>query len=286
MKSLKELALDFDKGGFLDKAVETYKDVLKINRDQVEVVSALCRIYEDLGDWDQAYNYRMMLSKVGLKTQAETISQILVQKGINYFDSGDFHACMEELNEAFKFSPSVSAKILQLKLDLSLGAQEEAKGLLLEVLKQHPLYASFLFESLGEVEKKEYFRKYHANFENLRDFFLFLEDKDLLSFPSVILAKLRLLKESDKLTKAYEVLMEWMKKNPKNSEILKIEYIKLLIALGKKDEALKETSVLLENFNKTVTKHFCNQCGYNSDSIFWRCPQCHEWETIQFTWKV
>src|SRR5690606_7685982 len=59
LRALKELAIDFDKGGFLDKAIETYKDVLKINRDQFEVIQALCRIYEDIEDWDQAYNYRI-----------------------------------------------------------------------------------------------------------------------------------------------------------------------------------------------------------------------------------
>ena len=34
LRALKELAKDFDKGGFVDKAIETYQDVLKINRDQ------------------------------------------------------------------------------------------------------------------------------------------------------------------------------------------------------------------------------------------------------------
>jgi lipopolysaccharide biosynthesis regulator YciM len=77
LRALKELAVDFDKGGFLDKAIETYKDVLKINRDQFEVILSLCRIYEDIEDWDQAYNYRIMLSKVGHENQSETISHIL-----------------------------------------------------------------------------------------------------------------------------------------------------------------------------------------------------------------
>jgi hypothetical protein len=29
LSALKELAVDFDKGGFINKAIETYKDVLK-----------------------------------------------------------------------------------------------------------------------------------------------------------------------------------------------------------------------------------------------------------------
>lgn len=287
VKSLKELALDFDKGGFLDKAIETYKDVLKVNRDQIEVIASLCRIYEDLGDWDQAYRYRIMLSKVGLKNQAETISHILVQKAKGHFDTHNLSACSEELAEAFRFFPSVSGKILQLKLYLALGDIDQSKGLLIEVLKEHPMYASFLFESLAEQGSGNGDDEiYRTNFEKLREFFLFIDDRELLSFPSVILTRIRLLKEAKKVGQAFEILREWMEKNTENSEALKIEYIKLAIALGKKDEALKETSSILENFHKTLTKHFCQQCGYNSDNIFWRCPQCHDWETIQFTWKV
>ena len=41
LEALKELAIDFDKGGFIDKALETYKDVLKINRDQYEVIQSM-----------------------------------------------------------------------------------------------------------------------------------------------------------------------------------------------------------------------------------------------------
>ena len=69
-------------------------------------------------------------------------------------------------------------------------------------------------------------------------------------------------------------------------EFLKIEYIKLLIETGNSETALVQTQNLLGNLHSSLTRHFCSQCGFNSDEIFWRCPQCHKWETIQFRWKV
>lgn len=289
LRALKELAIDFDKGGFLDKAIETYKDVLKINRDQIEVIQALCRIYEDIEDWDQAYNTRMMLSKVGHENQAETISHILVQKAKQNFEKADYKRCEEDLEEAFRFAPSVSAKILSLKLYLVKGDLDQAKYLLLEILKEHPMYASFVFESLGEnFRSKDENRKreYGIRLEHLRKYFLELKDKDLMSQASIVLSRVRLLKESGLVDDAFEILKIWMDNNKSSSEVMRVEYIKLLIELQKKDEALNQTKGLLENLHQTLTKHYCRQCGYNSDSIFWRCPQCHEWETIQFRWKV
>lgn len=286
LQALKELALDFDKGGFIDKAIETYKDVLKINRDQQDVIHSLCRIYEDIEDWDQAYNYRIMLSKVGQENQSETISHILVQKAKTLFDKGQFKACAEELEDAFRFAPSVSAKILRLRLYLVLGNMENANGVLLELLKEHPMYATFIFVSLDQfnqtLPQKD---EYKERLTQLKNYFLGLNDADLMTSPSVILSKIRLLKDLHKTGDAFNLLDEWMK-NHGQSDVLKVEYIKILIEVGKNEEALQHTKSLLNNLHSSLTRHYCSQCGYNSDEIFWRCPQCHNWETIQFRWKV
>jgi lipopolysaccharide biosynthesis regulator YciM len=286
LQALKELALDFDKGGFIDKAIETYKDVLKINRDQQDVIHALCRIYEDIEDWDQAYNYRIMLSKVGQENQSETISHILVQKAKALFDKGQFKACAEELEDAFRFAPSVSAKILRLRLYLVLGNMEDANGLLLELLKEHPMYATFIFVSLEQFNPKlPQAAEYKERLQQLKTYFLGLNDVDLMSAPSVVLSKIRLLKDLQRTGDAFSLLDGWMK-NHGQSDVLKVEYIKILIEVGKTDEALAHTKTLLNNLHSSLTRHYCSQCGYNSDEIFWRCPQCHNWETIQFRWKV
>lgn len=286
LRALKELAIDFDKGGFVDKAIETYKDVLKINRDQDEVINSLCRIYEDVEDWDQAYNYRIMLSKVGHENQSETISHILVEKAKVHFARGDYKSAAEDLDDAFRFAPSVSAKILKVKIYLIQSKVDDAKSLLVELLKEHPMYASFIFVSLDEFnhegDKDHYFEKLKI----LKNFFLDLHDEELNSSPSVVLAQVRLLKNSDRVDEAYKKLNTWIEKHDRKSDVLDIEYIKLLIEVGNNQEALKETKHLLSTLHSSLARHYCSQCGFNSDEIFWRCPQCHKWETIQFRWKV
>ncbi|MEX1100256.1 MAG: hypothetical protein WEB87_07510, partial [Bacteriovoracaceae bacterium] len=233
---------------------------------------------------DQAYNYRIMLSKVGHENQSETISHILVEKAKKRFEQGDFRACSEDLDDAFRFAPSVSAKILRLKLYLSQGQMEDAKDLLLELIKEHPMYASFIFVSLDEYDAKD--DDYKEKLNLLKNHFLQMDDKEALSSPSVVLSQVRLLKDQNKTKEAFEALSGWMRENSASSDVLKIEYVKLLIEVGKVEEALQETQSLLGSIHNSLTRHFCSQCGFNSDQIFWRCPQCHNWETIQFRWKV
>lgn len=233
LRSLKELAVDFDKGGFVDKAIETYKDVLRINRDQYEVIHSLCRIFEDVEDWDQAYNYRIMLSKVGHENQAETISHILVQKAKTLFEKGEFARCNEDLEDAFRFAPSVSAKILRLRLHLTTGNMEQAKELLIELLKEHPMYTSFIFESLSEGFKgdDEVKKNYQTRFDLLKEFFLEMDDTELAQSPSVVLTKVRLLKHAEKKEEAYQLMHNFVENAHNPSDVIKGEYIKLLIEL-------------------------------------------------------
>jgi lipopolysaccharide biosynthesis regulator YciM len=286
LRALKELAVDFDKGGFIDKAIETYKDVLKINRDQYEVIQSLCRIYEDVGDWDMAYNYRIMLSKVGHENQSETISHVLVEKAKGHFESGDYLSCSEDLEDAFRFAPSVSAKILRLKLFIVQKKVDDARNLLIELIKEHPMYASFIFVSLDEYPREEGKEDYHKFLHELKSYFLDLNSESVQTSPSIVLSQIRLLKDEGRIQDAFNTLTTWMEKNPSQSDVLKVEYIKLLIEVGKQNEALSQTQGLLNSLHSSLTRHYCSQCGYNSDQIFWRCPQCHNWETIQFRWKV
>jgi lipopolysaccharide biosynthesis regulator YciM len=288
-RGLKELAMDFDKGGLIDKAIETYQDVLKINRDQQDVVESLCRIYENIQDWDEALKFRMMLSKVTQENQSETISHILVQKAKVYLDQQEYSLCQETLEEAFKYSPSVSAKILNLRYDLIQGHMEDAQENLKELLKGHPFFTSFVFDTLEEPIKSdaEMIKQYQSRLESLKNYFLTLNEKDILLSASIIISKLRLLKEHGHYDQAYLLLKEWMeKKKPEDNQVLKVEYINLLIQLNKWDEAIGPIKDFLSQFQKSVTRNYCGQCGYNADDIFWRCPQCYQWETIQFRWKI
>jgi predicted Zn-dependent protease len=73
--------------------------------------------------------------------------------------------------------------------------------------------------------------------------------------------KLDLLKSIQKVDNAYETLEKWLAKYPSHSEILKMEFIKLLIEVDKKEEALKNTHELLNTLHSSLTRHFCSHCG-------------------------
>lgn len=62
-------------------------------------------------------------------------------------------------------------------------------------------------------------------------------------------------KEVGEVDNAHQILKKWMDENKGSSEVMKVEYIKLLIDLNKKDEALTHTHGLLDNLHQTLAKH-------------------------------
>jgi lipopolysaccharide biosynthesis regulator YciM len=283
LSALKELAIDYDKGGFVDKAIETYKDVLKLNREQPEIIQSLCRIYEDIGDWDNALNFRQMLSKVGADNQSETLSHILVEKSKELMKLGKLKESMEKLEDAFRYAPSVSARIQKINLLLLLQDQSSARTWLLELLKEYPLYSSFIFITLEQNISDINFKK---QYDSLKEYFISLQDEELWKDPSILISKVKMLKELGRSPDALNLFQEWLRHHPLQGEAMKMEYLQLLIDLNKKEELIPETSSFLQKLRASSTRHFCSQCGFNSDEVFWRCPQCHQWETIQFRWKI
>ena len=56
LRALKELAIDFDKGGFIDKAIETLIKGIKNHPDYVLGHQCLGACYFDIGDYEKAYS--------------------------------------------------------------------------------------------------------------------------------------------------------------------------------------------------------------------------------------
>ena len=165
---------------------------------------------------------------------------------------------------------------------------EESKQLLVELLKEHPVYTSFIFASFEEgfEGQKNIHKEFERRCQVLKNVFLEMDDRELLSFPAVILTKVRLLTQRGKAKEALKIMKNFMALRQGPSEVMKTEYIKLLLQEGEIEEAVKGAQEFFDNMHQKLTKHFCHHCGYNSDKIFWCCPQCHRWETIEFRWKV
>jgi lipopolysaccharide biosynthesis regulator YciM len=48
---------------------------------------------------------------------------------------------------------------------------------------------------------------------------------------------------------------------------------------------LERIHQMLENMLKKRAGYQCNQCGYESKNLYWLCPSCHNWDSIESNYK-
>ena len=286
VRALKELALDYDEGGLMDKAIDSYKDLLLINKEDRDCIQSLCTIFEAVEDWDDAIKYRKLLSKVTNVSQDKTISHILIQKGYTALYEGDVNSAIELMNAAISHAPSLSVKVFSIILNLVDGDTDQAKSLSHDFLNEYPQKSRVLLTSLKENEKlKNHFPKYETSFESLISYFLTsFKDKNINEY-DYMLFKLYFIQRQEEESSNEEKLLKEILKNDipvKQKLLIQIDLIDALLQDGKVEEAKNIISTMRLKGQDQKIINQCYNCGYESNHYFWRCPQCHQWETINF----
>lgn len=283
IKALTELAIDYDKGGFFERAIATYQDVLAINPDQKSAMQALCRLYENVQDWEKAYDFRFVLSKTGEYDFSKTLSHLLTEWARSLLQRNEKEQALSKLDEGLKHAPTISAKLLLLQIHLDAGNSEEAFRFFLEIVKEKPFYAPIVIDLLQTPIMKTESESYREKLVLLLTSFVQTQGNIIEESLPIVLAKFRTLVILEKFPEAISYIVPFMNKD-KNLMFLQ-EIIPVLSQQEDQEDILRKfTKLYFEIERQKTTKNFCQNCGYSSDNVFWRCPQCFEWETISVRW--
>ncbi len=71
------LGLDFKRGGFVDRALEAYQEVLRLDAENEYALVNLEKLYEEQHQWTEAYEIRRRLARLGGRTAEARNNEIL-----------------------------------------------------------------------------------------------------------------------------------------------------------------------------------------------------------------
>ena len=243
IKALKELAIDYDRGGFIDEAIKSYKDLLIINKDDEEVVNSLCLIYEGIEEWDQAIKYRTLLSKITNKSQDMIISHIIVQKGFIQLEKNEKNKALECLDQAIHYAPSLSVKLLEISISIVNGDIHLAKSLLHDFIHEHPNKARMVLDIFKKLRSYKYHeKKIKKSLEEIKEYFVSsFKDQSIKSSDYKIFKLSILNNESSGVPQKLTLLKSIIDSSPEKRVMnkAKVEICRLLLVEGRSDEALE-----------------------------------------------
>jgi len=270
------LGLDFRYAGFVDRALEAFQEVLRLDSRNRYALVNLQKLYEDQHQWAEALRVREQVAKIDAGRRPDD-QQIL---GFLRNEMG------VEQQRAGKSAVAARSFIDAIELDgrtvpayLNLGDTRERDGSLADaveawerLVKTVPEQAHFAFERLERAYGR--MGAPHRFVELCQR----LIDRDPQGWRAR-LALARHLAAAGQHRAAFDQLLEALPHHPHGLAIHQ-ELWEVLSALAFDPDLIHRYVELTREAVFYLDPHICRRCRYRSTEPLWQCPQCHEWNTF------
>ena len=270
------LGLDFKRGGFLDRSLEAFDEVLRLDSNNRYALLNLEKLYEEQHQWELAHNARE-------KAMALHNSDSHESKPILAFLKNELGLVAQqqqngvEAKHYFETAIELSEQTIPAYLNLGdaqlisgdVGGAAETWESLIDVA---PDRAYLVFDRLRDI----YSRLGSLNkFQTLCQKLINANKKDWRAR----LALGRHLLEQKDAGNALEILFEAIIYNPHSLSIHQTIW-NSLIMLQLQSNLVKRYMELTKKSIFYLDPHICRKCRYRSTELLWQCPNCHEWNTF------
>lgn len=127
LEALRGLAGDFRKGGFLQRAIAAYEELLSQRPEDVEALRALVRLHADARDHDRAIELAKKLARVERRDSRPEEARLLVERAEAAHAEGRTEDARKALKRALRRAPeSARAWLLLGTLETELGRSKGA----------------------------------------------------------------------------------------------------------------------------------------------------------------
>lgn len=271
------LGLDFKRGGFVDRAVEAFKEARRLDPSNAYALMHLERVYEEQRQWDDAARVRQeLLNAAGPESPArsQTILAFLEnERGLTALKAGDLAAARGRFSAALDLDASVTPASVNLGDVLRReGKPDEAVRRWEQVIDDAPDRAHLVLDRLREA--------YSAAGQPER--FLELCRRVAATHPHNWRARLALgqtLAAQGHAAAALDQLLEALSHNPHGLTVHEAIW-DVLLAGGLERPAVERYVTHARNAVFYLDPHVCLRCHYRSTELLWQCPHCHEWNTF------
>ncbi len=272
IQALFDLGLDYQRGGFYERAIRTFEEVIASAPRHREALFQLIRIYEETRDWENAFRTRQKLSKLTGEKASNILAHYQVELGKAHFENGRLSQAKSAYKKAVSQDAGCADAYLHLgDLHLKEGKAKKAVIAWGKVLRLAPDLSFLTFGRLALVS---------AQMTDLKPVETFLaENAAAEKNPLAHLVLARLLAQKGENDQALVELNLALSIDPNLIEARK-ELGLLLLALGRNEEAITAYRDLLGNLIGPEATFQCDNCGFESKELMWRCPQCHNWDTM------
>ena len=270
--ALASLGTDYRKAGFLDRAAEAYGEALLVDPRNLHALAGQQKLYEDQRQWREAFETQTRIARMRKSNDALVLGFLQTEMGRDALAAGRRDAA----EEAFRTALSLDRRVFPAHLALAdLWLEQDprrAAQVLEDAIAAVPERAYLAFSTLQ--------RAYAACGEPSR--FMALCERLVGQDPRDWRARLSLarqLRSEGRPGEALGLLLRALEANP-HVLLVHLEVWRTLRALSQLGPDEQRYVATVEESALYVDPHICTACRYRADDMLWRCPHCHEWNTL------
>jgi lipopolysaccharide biosynthesis regulator YciM len=271
------LGLDYRRGGFVDRAVAAFSDVLKLDPENEAALINLEKLQEDQHQWQEAYVTRRRLAQIAGPPDQPKSQLILAflenEIGLQALKEGRADEAAHRFEAAIDLDPGVVSTYLH------LGDAQATRGDLTAAVatweRAIDVSPDRAYLALDRLEAAYTAAGADHRFAELCTRLTAASPREWRARTALA----RHLANRDQPARAIELLFEALEHNPHALAI----HQAIWATLSALDLPRHLVARYIEVTRQSVfylDPHVCIRCRYRSTELLWQCPHCHEWNTF------
>ncbi|MGH9373428.1 MAG: tetratricopeptide repeat protein [Vicinamibacterales bacterium] len=271
------LGLDYKHGGFVDRALEAFNEVVRLDPDNQYALSNLEKLYEEQHQWADAYATRQKLARRGSPEMQGHHHSILAflenELGTQSLKRMDYSEAAKRFEAAIDMDATNTPAHLNLgDVRFLQGDAAAAIAAWERLVERAPDRAYLTFSRLeGAYPKVGDGNRYPDLCRRL-----------IAANPQDWRARLalgRYLSSQGEPRGALDLLFQALVQNP-HALALHQAIWQILSRLQLPPALVSQYVELTRDAIFYLDPHICVRCRYRSTELLWQCPHCHEWNTF------
>jgi lipopolysaccharide biosynthesis regulator YciM len=266
-----ELALDFLKAGFLDRA-ETHFLELEGTPYEQRALKFLLEIYQQERNWAKAIETSRKMDGITGRSSAKDIANFYCELAHSEMTHSRPEMAEQHLCDALAVNEKCTrANILLGELAEQRGNPNQALEYWKRVEHQDPAYLALLADRLHEAYRQ--LGRTDEGVQLLKGYLASSPSLDMLD----VLFQATL--ERDGSEAAYRLVRNELRRNPSLLGLDKLLEAALIEAPSEQRRDIELVRKLVGHHSRNLAMYHCDQCGFRLRQFTWRCPACGAWES-------
>ena len=269
---LLELGYDYLGAGWFDRAEGLFKEVLMQDKKSNEARHNLILIYQQEKDWFKAIEIAVDLFAEAPSVTGPMIAHYYCELAEISRTKGDVSQLENYANKALQYDvSSVRASILLADQVKASGDDESAIKIYKSIEQQDAESMMLVIDSLQECYENL------SSLDRLYEYLLSLQSRQKNLFLQNVIASV--LEKSQGKQAAIEYLSDKVRHQPSLLGLQKLVLYK--DSEIDADKVFSDLTAAISFMQKDSAEYRCQKCGFNTNTHYWLCPGCNNWNSVK-----